>query len=271
MSKGFPKDENGYIVNIGSKHLIQSEFIPVLEKTQNLCKNQLGNALVSFFVIGSVSCGKGYPYFSDLDLVVVTDIEQSINEKKWTLPAIDELVQLYPVITDIDLTLITLGDLLYSEAANRLRVNVATQSALLFGRDIYSSLPKFGPNRELALYIYPNLENEFINLRKIFTGESNNTSYLLRERSLVFWCVWTMRTLLRSAHALAMITTGLYNRELKACLDGTIVVYPNLQKLLEYAYRWALSPVADADAIIRFLDGYLPIFLDLWHKKIEVQ
>lgn len=265
----FPTDSNGYLQNTGSTHLIQFEISSLVNDVVDKCSKYLKDKMISMYVRGSVSIGEAYLHSSDIDIVVVLQEKALSSDLMWAISTTDKLLSCYDVVSDIDLTIISLRELLNSPKYARLRVYLATRSALLKGQDVRDQLPRFKPNGDLAAYMYPNIEEELASLREIFIDESKTHSYLRRKRSNEFWCVWTMRTVLRSAQALTMVTEKVYECELKACLDNVTLIYPHLQRYMEKAYEWALNPTNDPDVIVSFLDEYLPVFLDIWHKEIN--
>lgn len=267
----FPTDSDGYLQNTGSTDLIQPEIAPLLDEIIGRCRSHLEDEIISIYVRGSVSVGEAYLHSSDVDMVLVLPEEVPRSSLTWTIPTVDELLRRYNVVSDIDITIISLERLLHDPDYARLRVYLVTRSALLWGEDILDTLPRFKPDKDLALHMYPNIEEQLTLLQQIFIGESKSRAYLGRERPNDFWCIWTMRTILRSAQALTMATEGVYDCELKACLENTVAVYPNLRAYLEQAYAWALNPTRDANTLVSFLDSYLPVFLELWHEKVEAK
>jgi len=234
-----------------------------------LSKRKHGDALLSIYVRGSISTGKAYLHSSDVDMVIV--LKGEVDKKhieRWVILTAQDLLERYDVVSDVDLTTLSVDRFLHDQEYARLRVYIATRSALLWGQDIARSLPRFRPDRNLARYMYPNIESEIESLREIFSGRVDPPPYLGRKRSIRFWCIWTMRTVLRSAQALAMCSTNIYETDLNLCLENTTVVYPSLRPYLEQAYEWALSPVDDTRLVLCFLDDYLPKFLQLWQYEV---
>lgn len=267
-------DSRGRLENAGSTELIQPEIKPLLEKITHLCIAKLSSTLTSLYVRGSVSVGRAYPnsphiYSSDLDLVAVTHTTIEPSTCFSIVNQADKILANDPVVAEVDLSIVALDELLTNEKCARLRVYLSTQSVLLYGPDVVAEqLPRFKPDRSLAVYMYPSIQDELQHLREILLGDSHQREYAMKQRSTPFWCVWTMRTILRSGQALVMSTEGDYESDLEYCKRRVSAVYPNLGPLMNQAYIWALHPINDVERIVRLLDEFCSVFLPLWQRIV---
>ena len=226
--------------------------------------------MICLYVRGSVAAGRAYLCSSDADLVLLTRDEQPaiVVEPQQVARLTRNFAS---VISEVDLTVLQLAVLLEAPEYTRLQVYLKTQSVLLVGEDICPRLPRFRPDHALARYMHPHLESEMAHLSRIFSGdEAIDRSYGGLARPTRFWCVWTMRTVLRVAGLLAMTRSGKYESDLKCCRDDASTLYPELASQLHKAYALALSPTDDPQVASALLESLLPILLPRWGEAVGV-
>jgi len=156
----FPVDSDGFIVNTASVDKIQPVFRSLVGDIIKGVSNRLQSDLLTLFLRGSVSSGRAFLGTSDLDIVVVTKSVPTTDVLDWNKTFAETLQSQMPVVSLIDLRLIQHQVLLEDRSYARLRVYLSTESVLLAGENL--QLPKFKPNRELALYMHSDLEREII-------------------------------------------------------------------------------------------------------------
>lgn len=264
----FSCDSNGYLLNSGSLDKIQSAYTPLLVETANLCREIDAGNLLAFYVRGSVAAGRAYIGSSDVDLVLITR-DETLSSHFSPISFTEVFQHHVEVASEVDLTILPISVLISAQEYSRLRVYLRTQSVLLAGEDILGHLPLFRPDRSLAQYMHPHLEEELNYLQLLFDGDSGvSRSYNNVERPISFWCIWTMRTVLRAAGLLAMTRTNLYESDLRYCRDHASQVYPELTVHLQEAYNMALRPTEDAETISIFLKLFIPMFISLWNSAV---
>lgn len=265
----FTTDQDGFLQNSGSYDLIQPDFRPLLVQAAALCRDLVGTRLLSLYVRGSVAAGRAHLGSSDVDLVLLT--KDGVPQFTVQPDKIAELSRAFSKVTsEVDLTVLPLEILRGAPEYARLRVYLQTQSVLLEGEDVRPELPRFRPNSELACYMHPKLEEELHQLSQLFTlGTAVERSYGGVLRPTRFWCVWTMRTVLRASGLLAMTQTGSYESDLAYCRDHARSIYPEMALSLQEAYRLALDPTDNPQLVESFLEHLLPILLPLWREAVR--
>ncbi len=264
----FTCDQDGYLQNSGSPSLIQPAFRPLLDAATVLCQELANSSLICLYVRGSVAAGRAFLGSSDLDLVLISkDGEPAVTPDRQQISAFTS--EFVSITSEVDLTVLQLAVLLESTEYARLRVYLKTQSVLLVGEDIRPRLPRFRPDGSLARYMHPDLDVELDYLSRIFSGDRTiDRSYGGMTRPTRFWCVWTMRTVLRAAGLLAMTRSGIYESDLKSCRDQASMLYPELAPLLHEAYTLALDPTDHPWVVTAFLQRLLPILLPKWREEV---
>ncbi len=262
-------DRKGYVVNESNLRKIQPYYKKVLQEINQLYVDRLGNNLLSVYIRGSVSTGRAKPNISDVDSVAI--VKRKLIRKKllWTIKAADNLEKKYPKAGLIELTIVSLKELLKSKKYKNLRVYLKTQSVCLMGEDILPQLPKVKPGKKLAIYLYGDLKQELEILKKIFSGEIINREYLFRRRPIKFWCVWMTRTLLRSGLGLVMIKKPIYTQDLNTCFSIFVKEYPEYKREMKQLLEWSVNPTSNKKQLFNFLDNFAPRFLKLWQDAIK--
>lgn len=257
-------DKNGFVVNEASAVKVQPEYRPVISDVIKLCTGILGNNLKSVMVRGSVSVGRAIPNTSDIDVVAVVD--KSISKTKQTLISLqtDSLEAKYQFISLIDITVLSMPELMSSRQFINLKVYLKTQSFCAWGENILDKLPAVKPGKELALQMYSNIESEFSNLKKIFEGKTKNLAYSGKVQPIRFWCVWITRVLLRSGLGLVMFKRPVYSQDLGTCCGIFSEAYPQYKKLMEKALYYSLNPTNNSEEILIFINTFIPKFVELW-------
>lgn len=262
-------DKNGYVINEADLSKIQPYYKKILQEINQMYINKLGTNLLSIYIRGSVSVGKAKPNISDIDSVAI--VKRKLTRKKllWTIKASDDLEKKYPKAGLIELTIVSLKELLKSKKYRNLRVYLKTQSVCLMGKDILPQLPKIKPGKRLAIYLYGDLKQELGTLKKIFSGRITNREYLFQRRPIKFWCVWMSRILLRAGLGLVMTKKAIYSQDLKTCFSIFIKEYPEYKKEAKQLLKWSIKPTNNKKQLFNFLDNFAPKFLKLWQDVIK--
>lgn len=263
-------DHEGRVVNQGSRSLFQPFYKEVLEEFLD-CVSRLPEAPLSVYVRGSISVGKAIEGLSDADLVVVYDHDATEGLRKSYSAMASQLAGKYKGrLDEVDVTLTTREALLYDAQIKNLKIYLKYQSVLLDGRDILDQLPEVYPGRNLALYMYGDLSEEILSLKRQFEGIGAPKLYQKYERETQFWCVWLARVVLRSGMALAMTRRPLFTQDLLECRDLIVEFFPELAEMASLAIDFAINPTDDARECIDFIDMYVDNYLKLWRIEKEM-
>ncbi len=262
-------DINGCVINEASLDRISDEYRPLIDEVVVGAKETFGGKLRSIYVRGSVSVGRAQPNISDIDMVILLHEDPTDRELFWRKDFADMLGKKYDCVTMVDLTSVTLEELLKNTEFKRLQIYLATQSVCLYGEDVLDILGAIHPDRKLALWMYAGLDRELQGLEEYFLDPSASWSYLGEVRRPEFWCVWTMRTLLRSGLGLVMCSRPVYTQDLPTCYEEFVKEFPELEGDMKQALVWAHTPTSDKHAVGAYLREFLPKYLELW-KKMEL-
>lgn len=175
----------------------------------------------------------------------------------------------YPFVTLVDMTVIPLDTILNEKEFSNLKIYLKTQSVCLYGEDIRSRIKDVKPGRELALEMYGDLREKLQELQDFFSGAGPEKTYLGEERPVEFWCVWTMRTILRSALGLVMISDPVYSQDLETCAETFSSRYPECRRYTDRALFWAMNPTNEKGEIHEYLKEFTPKYMALWDKALN--
>jgi uncharacterized protein len=262
-------NKKGIVVNEARRCLIQRKYKPVLEKISSFYLKELGNNLLSIYVRGSVSVGRARLFISDVDSIAITRKVISKKDLKAFLKYSREVQKKYPFVTLVDMTVISLEELLTKKEFSNLKIYLKTQSICLYGKDIVKNISEVRPGKTLAISMYGNLSEQLNELSAIFSGKKIKKIYLGEKRSIEFWCIWTMRLILRSGLGLVMIKKPLYSQDLGTCLKVFSKNYPKYKKYMEKALFLALNPTQNKKQIYNYLNDFSPKLIKLWKEEIN--
>ena len=265
----YKTDENGFIINEASSRKIQPYYRKILKEINQLYIDKLGSNLLSVYIRGSVSVGRATPRISDIDSVAIIRKRLARENLSWIVKAANDLEKKYPKAGLVELAVISLNELLKSKEYKNLRVYLKTQSVCLWGKDILPQLPKVKPGKELAVYLYGNLDEELEILKKIFSGKITDREYLFQKRPIKFWGVWMTRTLLRAGLGLVMIKKPIYSQDLKTCFTIFTEEYPEYKNEMQRLLGWSVKPTSNKRRLFNFLDNFEPKFLQLWQEVVK--
>ncbi len=256
----------GVVKNEGDLSKLQKKFRKIIDKVIIHTQKIFSGRILSTYVRGSVSIGKAIEGVSDIDIVVVLKEPVPKKSLEWIAKYSGEIEKTYKSITTLDLTIVSLDELLYSQEYKNLRIYIKTQSCLLTGKDILPLLSPVIPGRHLAIYMYGHVIDELKELYRIFKNGKTKRTYLFRKRPIDFWCIWMCRTILRSGMAATMSTKPLYTPELRACCAVFSEQYPELSKEMKQILTWARYPIGDTKKLCKFLDVFIPKYAMIWYQ-----
>lgn len=262
-------NKDGVVVNDAHVDRIQEEYRSIIEEVNNYYKEELVSNLLSIYIRGSVSVGKAKPFISDIDSVAIVSTDISPKKQKEIHEYSKKLQEKYPFVTLVDMTVISLSTLLSEKEFSNLKIYLKTQSIHLYGEDIRSKIKDVKPGRGLALEMYGDLREKLQELENYFSRIGPEKTYLGEKRPAEFWCVWTMRTILRSALGLVMIREPVYSQDLETCAGVFSSRYPGYKQYMDKALFWAMNPVSDKEEIGDYLKEFSPKYNALWEEALN--
>lgn len=259
-------NEKGEVINNASIDCIQPPYQSILKKIEKFYKKTLGENLLSIYIRGSVSVGRAKPFISDVDSVAITHTDVTPQKLKVINEYSKELQQKHPFVTLVDMTVISRKALWENDEFSNLKIYLKTQSVCLYGENVTKEIEVVRPGRELALEMYGDLPEKLQDLEKVFSHNTTEKTYLGEKRPIEFWCIWTMRTILRSGLGLVMFKRPVYSQDLETCAEVFLDQYPEYKLDIEKALFWAMNPTSDKERIHSYLKEFLPMYISLWNK-----
>ncbi len=261
--------KNGYVVNDANIQKVQDIYLKPLAYISTQLKNSLWKKIMSFYVRWGVAAGTSTPFFSDMDIVCILHWTPTKKELVWARRICILIEKKYPFIKDMDLTLISYHDITVWAAWNNLRNNLVTQSICLFGEDITPSLPKKPVGKELCRYLYGGLDEHLKKMMMYITHKEKKFFYISRRRNLRFVCRRIMRTILRSAWWIVMLSKPFYSPDVKLCCKEFVKLYPEYASPMDHILTWEYFPINNRKKIMEFLNQFLPKYLIFFKQKIS--
>ena len=201
----------------------------------NEVKERLGSTWHSTYLRGSLARGTSILGVSDLDMLVVHNLESKQNWD-WANALKHELTARFPFCRDLDINFLSKRILEESEAGAAYRFMLKTQSICIAGEDIIKQLPEFRPERSVMFSLTELNED----IDKAARGLQ------IEGRALEF-CSWIMRRVVRSAGELAMLRDGRFTRDLGLCVQNYLLHFSNnsTPSIVREALNLALNPSSD--------------------------
>lgn len=265
----YPIDSQGFVVNQASPKKIPAFYRKLLGEISDLYVKNLKGDLLSIYIRGSVSVGRVKSNLSDVDNLAVTKKELSRHRLEWTVKASEDLEKKYPWAGLIEVTIVSLSQLLNSDEFHNLRVYLKTQSVCLYGDDITEKIPEVRPGRDLAIRMNQGLTKELAVLEKQFSDKIRDREYLYRKRPTEFWCIWMCRTLLRAGMGLVMMHQPIYSQDLRTCYDLFSKSYPRHKTEMKKALVWSVKPTVNKEVLLKYLNCFGADLLNLWRAAIN--
>lgn len=266
----FKINRNGRVVNEGSLQKVSKRYLPLVVEIEQKFKDVLGDSLLSIYIRGSVSTGRAIPGISDIDAVIIT--KSSVTSKKFNAfikTFASNLSKKYSFVTFVDLTVIKYADLLEKAEYWGLRTNLKTQSFRLCGKEILKALPDVVPGKIFSKEMYVYYSKEIHTLEKMFQKGKVDRKYLNELHPVSFWCVWTMRVVLRSLMGPIMLYKPAFSPDLETCHDEFVELYPRFKRSINEALILAMNPTSSKKKMERFLNDFSKEYLIFWKKELN--
>jgi predicted nucleotidyltransferase len=232
-------DDAGFVIKQASRALIQDEWWPPLERTIEAYKEQLGPALRSIYVRGSVAVGRAFRGLSDIDTFALIE-QASISHDPdgaaptWLRALNREVTREWPYVARVEAYVFPLPAI---HMSRWLAATIKTQSACLHGEDLSGNIPGFKPGIGLMLESWDLPRNLAI---------ANRLGASLNDRGSVQRIYYAAtKRLIRSAFELVMEQANCYTRDLHPCCHIVSHYYPEKAAAISEALAFALAPSAD--------------------------
>ena len=248
-------DQNGDLINESNVLKIKHPWTKVVKEIKTYYIDNVGKALHSVYVRGSVSRGMAIEGISDLDTFAVITTEIAEINSQWISDAKSIIPLKYPFATGVDIDLIELSklDLETKSRLNRHafmdQFTIKVMSACIYGEDLAPKMMPFQVNYQTAANLCVDLTTSY---KKTKYGLANNT----KPEYIKEWCQWAMKIILRSGFILVMPQSQSFTRDLYVCYQWFSRYFPSQQENMKMALSYAINPTEDKQLIIGFIDDF---------------
>jgi Nucleotidyltransferase domain len=234
-----PANANGELPRLGGPP--HASWTPVLNDViDQFRKATLGTEL-SIALRGSAARGVAIDDAADLDLVVL------IDDPVFSL---DEIVSASAPGLSIETSYIPRRKLIDGSKLAWMRFTLAHSGYTIFGDDLLSALPE----PRLGPHCIAHLRNADKWLQKW-------KSYWDEDKDHQAICQWLMKRIIRSLFESQMMRINAYSRDIYPCAKVATEAFPDLSDAIWAAATFAVSPVADGEAVDRIAAELTPLLL----------
>jgi hypothetical protein len=256
----WPKDENGYLKDLSAWENVDQRYKSVIEDVKNSYLNNIAiNNIISIYVIGSIVTGKAKYGISDIDSFVL--VKDDDLESEWIEAESKIVSNKNECVSKVGFKIV-----LYE---NVLKLNdifkaflISTQGLCIYGDDIKPKLPKFKPDKEIAL-------SKVIKFKKYMTQARHE---ILEEKDIEkikVLCRKYNKVILRTSGLLVIEHTHEYSNDASTCLRLFTKYYPEYETVLNKCLDLVENPIADKIAVIQHLETINKKFKPLIYNFLE--
>lgn len=271
--KFLPKDADGYIINDTSADKIAQEFRALIIEVQNIIITELGEALHSLYLTGSIPRGMAAIGSSDLDIFATLkpgytdEFLSAIKEKA------NALISNNQMVSKIDIEIWTFAEVfpLASDLTNiKIKNTLSTFDVILknaslciYGKDLGNYIPPIKPDVALA-------NDELIVIHDDIQEAKRSILAAKHTEQIEYWCKRVMKNIIRAGFCLCIPIIHQQTRDIDLCAEVFLKHYPGMQGVIERALTWIQKPSSSASDIIQYLDDSGASFLsevDHWMER----
>jgi hypothetical protein len=242
-------NEKGYLISECGSDKLQEPWQGACKDMVRLYQENVGSALHSVYVRGSLPRGRALERISDVDSFAVVREPLSEGDFRWTEKARSELLKKYPFVADFEFHWVPLQPLLTAPGLYSYRFIIKVLSLCLWGKDLGTEIRPFKPDMRLALAFYGNIR-EVLGEAMAFLKQNPDP------KSTQACCTWTMKRLIRTGFALHIAEEKTFTRDLYPAYEIFAQHHPDQAKNMEQALHWAINPEADPKKVLEFLEGF---------------
>jgi hypothetical protein len=189
------------------------------------------------------------PGVSDLDCFAVVSGDAEEVDGSWLKAAGAEIARQNPIVSDVQLEIWPLDEVLLTDRFNEMSFLLKTQSACVWGEDLAPQLPRFKlgvivANNDIS-QIQPDIEEAIAALHD--DGSPAR---------VVYWCRRIMKNMLRTGFSLVMLSEGVFTRDLKLCYEFFARHYPAQEQQMRRVLELAIQPTTDREVVLARLTTF---------------
>ena len=256
-------DTNGCILNDAHHDYIQPPFDALVRDAVQAYVDHIGQDIDSIYVTGSVSRGLAVAGESDLNMFAVTtdSVDPDLVLQDWIMNAEEALIAAHDCVRDVQLELWPYYYVFNDPA--RFSIGgfiLKTYSVCLWGGDLAVQLPEYRLTPAIANDDIVQVEDDLQDALSEITDDPTVAN-------VRYWCERAAKSVLRSGFGLVQMAEGVHTRDVDLCCAYFVRHYPQHAGAMARILDYAQNPVADGDAVARWLaearHWFLPL-ADAW-------
>ncbi len=256
-------DEHGFLINESSVDKIVSPWKESVEALKSICRKQLGSAVHSVYVRGTVPRSMAIQKVSDLDAFAVVSGKESDFDFSWMDNERLTFEKNHPFLTGLELQVFFYDDLFDGDQCINQRFTIKTLSACVYGDNLAKKISPFKADVKTAQHLCGNLKAAFENTK-------NAISNALPQEYVLEWCRWIMKRVVRTGFLLVMARERAFTRDLYMAYTIFSKHYPSQQPGMRQALELAINPSSDPLIIHKFMDEFSPWFYGELKQQLKV-
>lgn len=242
-------DADGYIISESDISKINSPWKEAVEEIKEAYINNLGDALHSIYVRGTVSRGEAIAGISDIDTFAVLNRAIHKGDRAWFRETAATLEKKYSFCTDIELNLSEYEQVMDEEKGFNDRFLIKTQSACIYGKDLRENIHDFKTDIQTASHFHRDLPFFF---EKAIVNMHNNP----QPEEVQSWCRWIMKRIIRAAFILVMDKEQKFTRDLYPSYEIFSKYYPEKEPSMKEALNLAINPSGKVEEVESFIKDF---------------
>lgn len=259
----WPLDADGYLLSDASPAKILPPYRAAVAAAVTAYREHLGAQLAGVYVRGTVPRGQAVPGVSDLDCFAVVSGDPEAIDDTWLKAAGAEIVRLHPIVSDVQLEIWPLAEVLITDRFTEMGFLLKTQSACVWGDDLAPRLPRFKPDAIVA-------NNDISQLRPDIQAAIAALQADSSPPSVRYWCRRIMKNIVRAGFSLVMLEAGVFTRDLKLCYEFFARHYPAQESAMRRVLELAIQPATDREVVLELLTtfgGWMIARADEWLEQ----
>lgn len=241
------KDHDHVLVNEASMEKVSPAFQEVIDYTLEQYLHHFGNHIHSIYLRGSIPHGLGIEGVSDLDTIVITNDDESVDS-----PMIEQLEEdvnrRFPVIDGLEIGLYPKEDRWFADRCSMIPFMLKTHSICVYGEDLRPALPNYHAGialgNEHLVHLRTQIEQAKAELIDNEDPEDINDC-----------CSWIMKIIVRAGLALVIDQENQYTRDLYPAYQVFAAYFPEQETEMREVLQLAIEPTDQPTIIIGVLDG----------------
>lgn len=239
----WPLDADGYLLSDAGADKILPPYQAAVAAAVTAYREHLGAQLSGVYVRGTVPRGQAVPGVSDLDCFAVVSGDPETIDDTWLKAAGAKIARLHPIVSDVQLEIWPLAEVLITDRFTEMGFLLKTQSACVWGDDLAPRLPRFKPDAIVAnndiSQIRPDIEEAIAALH----ADSSPSS-------VRYWCRRIMKNILRAGFSLVMLEAAVFTRDLKLCYEFFARYYSAQEQDMRRVLELAIQPTTDREVVL---------------------